>query len=102
MYVVMNRVMVKDDWRPELIKRFENRKGKIDLQPGFVSMQVLEPEAVGMPCVVLTIWQSKDYFEQWIKSDDFRSAHQNPMPKEAFNEGGGLETYKVVVSSSSN
>jgi len=98
MYVVMNRVMVKENWRSELIERFKKRKGKIDLQPGFVRMQVLEPEEDGLPCVVLTVWQDKAAFEQWVGSDDFRQAHQNPMPKEAFNEGGGLETFDVVVS----
>lgn len=98
MYVVMNRVMVKDDWRKSFVERFENRKGKIDLQPGFVRMQVLEPEAESMPCVVLTVWQNKEAFEQWVGSDDFKEAHQNPMPKEAFNEGGGLESFHVRVS----
>lgn len=98
MYVVMNRVMVKDDWREELIKRFQDRKGKIDLQPGFVRMQVLEPEGENMPCVVFTEWKDKASFEQWVGSEDFKLAHQNPMPKEAFNDGGGIETYQVVVS----
>ena len=98
MYVVMNRVMVKDDWRAELIQRFTNRKGKIDVQPGFVRMQVLEPEASGVPCVVLTVWEDKHSFDQWVNSEDFRQAHQNPMPKEAFNEGGGLESFNVAVS----
>ena len=98
MYVVMNRVMVKNDWRADLIERFKKRKGKIDLQPGFVRMQVLEPEKEGLPCVVLTVWQDKASFEQWVGSDDFRQAHQNPMPQEAFNEGGGLEVFNVVVS----
>lgn len=98
MYVVMNRVMVKDEWRQELIERFKKRQGQIDKQPGFVRMQVLEPEAEGLPCVVLTLWQDKAAFEQWVGSEDFRQSHQNPMPKEAFSEGGGLETFNVVVS----
>lgn len=98
MYVVMNRVMVKNDFRQDLIERFKKRKGQIDKQPGFVRMQVLEPEAEGLPCVVLTVWQDKASFEQWVGSDDFRQSHQNPMPKEAFNEGGGLEAFNVVVS----
>ena len=98
MYVVMNRVMVKDDWKEELFNRFRNRKGQIDKQPGFVKMQVLDPEQQGSPCVVLTIWENKHYFEQWIKSEDFKIAHQNPMPKQAFTTGGGLESYQVVIS----
>lgn len=98
MFIVMNRVMVKDEWRDQLIERFTHRKGKIDLQPGFVRMQVLEPEKPGLPTVVLTEWEDKSAFEQWVGSEDFREAHQNPMPKEAFNEGGGVETFHVRVA----
>jgi len=33
-----------------------------------------------------------------VGSDDFKLAHQNPMAKAAFLDGGGLERYEVVVS----
>lgn len=99
MYIVMNRVMVKADWCDEFVERFVRRKGQIDKEPGFVNMQVLKPESPDTPFVVLTSWQDKDSFQLWIKSDDFKLAHQNPMPKDAFAEGGGLETFEVVVSS---
>ena len=98
MYIVMNRVMVKEPYRAEFIERFKKRKGQIDLQPGFVRMQVLEPEKAGTPFVVLTEWESKAAFEQWVGSEDFREAHKNPMPEEAFEAGGGLEVFHVGVS----
>ena len=99
MYVVMNRVMVNSDWADKFVERFAKRKGQIDKEPGFVSMQVLKPEESGTPFVVFTSWQDKASFKQWVNSDDFKLAHQNPMPTEAFSEGGGLETFDVVVSS---
>lgn len=99
MYVVMNRVMVKADWANEFEQRFAKRKGQIDKEPGFVNMQILKPESEQTPYVVLTTWQSKSDFENWIKSEDFKLAHQNPMPKDAFNPGGGLERFEVVIAS---
>jgi len=101
MYIVMNRVMVNSDWHDEFVERFTRRKGQIDKVPGFVSMQVLKPEELGIPFVVFTSWIDKAAFQQWMKSDDFKLAHQNPMPKKAFAEGGGFETFEVVVSSDS-
>jgi len=98
MYIVMNRVMVKQNWHSEFEERFKKRKGQIDKEPGFISMQVLKPENPETPFVVLTSWQDKSAFQQWIKSEDFKLAHQNPMPEEAFDTGGGLETFDVVVS----
>jgi len=101
MYVVMNRVMVKADWAEEFEQRFNKRKGQIDKEPGFVSMEILQPESENTPFVVMTHWETKADFENWIHSEDFKIAHQNPMPKEAFNPGGGLERFNVVISSKS-
>ena len=98
MYVVMNRVMVNSGWEDEFEARFKKRSGEINKVPGFVSMQILKPDTEGVPFIVLTHWQDNDAFNGWIQSDDFKLAHQNPMPKEAFSEGGGLEKFNVVIS----
>lgn len=98
MYVVMNRVMVNSGWEDEFEARFKKRSGEINKVPGFVSMQILKPDRENCPFIVLTHWQDKPSFEAWIGSEDFKLAHQNPMPKEAFSEGGGLESFSVVVS----
>jgi heme-degrading monooxygenase HmoA len=47
---------------------------------------------------VLTTWQDKAAFEAWVGSDDFKLAHSNPMPKEAFDGEGKLEMHEVIVS----
>ncbi|MDH3326549.1 MAG: antibiotic biosynthesis monooxygenase [Gammaproteobacteria bacterium] len=98
MYVVMNRVMVNSGWEDEFETRFKKRSGEINKVTGFVSMQILKPDAANLPFIVLTHWQDKTAFEAWVHSDDFKLAHQNPMPKEAFSEGGGLESFNVVIS----
>ena len=99
-YVVANRVFVKQEYTEEFEQRFKNRAGQINQQPGFVLMEVLRPQSEGTPYVVLTHWDSEQAFRGWVGSDDFKLAHQNPMSKDAFLEGGGIEQYEVVVSSS--
>ena len=98
-YVVANRVFVKPEYSDEFEQRFEKRAGQIDQQSGFMRMEVLKPRSDDTPYVVLTHWQDEQAFQDWVGSDDFRLAHQNPMDKGAFLKGGGLDRYEVVVSS---
>jgi len=98
-YVVANRVFVKQQYTQEFEQRFRNRSGQINQQPGFVLMEVLKPKSEKIPYVVLTHWESEQAFQNWVSSEDFKLAHQNPMPKDAFFDGGGLEQYEVIISS---
>ena len=61
-------------------------------------MQILKPVAAADPYVVFTTWENKQAFEDWVQSEDFKLAHQNPMPKEAFNGEGKLEQYQIIIA----
>jgi len=52
--------------------------------------------------VILIYWKDEQAFNNWVGSEDFKIAHQNPMTKDAFLEGGGLEQYEVIISSNAN
>ena len=97
-YVVANRVPVAPGWEAQFEERFRNRAGQVEHQPGFVSMEVLKPRSEGAPWVVLTRWENEAAFRGWIGSEDFKEAHCNPLPKEAFVGEGRLEQHEVVVS----
>jgi len=96
-YVVANRVFVKAGFEAEFEQRFQRRRGQIDKQPGFQQMQILQPQSEDTPYVVLTHWEGEEDFKNWVGSEDFRIAHQNPMSRDAFLPGGGLEQYQVVI-----
>ncbi|MCE5387923.1 MAG: antibiotic biosynthesis monooxygenase [Acidithiobacillus sp.] len=97
-YVVANRVPVKKEFREQFEERFRHRAGEVEKQPGFVRMEILRPVADEGVYVVLTHWQNREAFQNWMKSEDFQEAHRNPLPKEAFGEGGGLEQHEVIIS----
>ncbi len=101
-YVVANRVFVKQEYSQEFEVRFKKRSGQIDKQAGFVRMEVLKPRSKETPYIVLTHWEDEQAFHNWVGSDDFKVAHQNPMTKEAFLDGGGLEQHEVIISSSAS
>lgn len=98
MYMVANRVSVAPDWGEEFEGRFRQRAGQVDKQAGFVRMQILRPADDKSPYVVLTTWENEMVFNDWVGSEDFKLAHQNPLPKEAFNGESGLERYEVVIT----
>lgn len=103
MYIVANRVPVAPGWEDQFEDRFRARAGQVDKQPGFVRLQVLRPADDETPYVVLTTWQSEQAFIDWVDSEDFKLAHQNPLPKGAIaSDGkikGGMERFEVVISS---
>lgn len=98
MFIVANRVPVAEGWEEEFEARFRKRTGQVEKQPGFVRMQILKPTTPDTPYVVLTTWENKAAFEAWVDSDDFRAAHANPMPKNAFQGQGGMEAFEVIIS----
>ena len=99
MFVVMNRVPVAPEWEERFERRFGERAGQIDKNPGFVRMHVMKPQTPETPYVVYTEWETKQAFENWVGSDDFKLAHANPLPKEAFAGSGRIEQHEIVVSS---
>jgi len=96
-YVVANRMFIKAGFEEEFERRFRERRGQINKQPGFTQMQILQPQAEDLPYVVLTHWESEQDFRNWVDSEDFRIAHEDPMTRDAFLPGGGLELHQVVM-----
>ena len=101
-YVVANRVFVNPEYYEEFEQRFQKRTGQINKQRGFVLMEVLKPQSDKTPYVVQTHWENEQAFQNWVSSEDFKIAHQNPMAKGAFLDGGGIEKYEVIVSSNTD
>lgn len=98
MFVVSNRVPVAAGWREEFERRFRERAGQIDRQPGFLRMEIHRPADDDSPYVVQTVWQDEASFRDWVGSDDFKAAHANPMPKEAFAGESRMEKHEVIIA----
>lgn len=98
MYVVTNRVPVVPGWEQAFEERFQQRAGHVERNPGFVRMDIMKPESTDSPYVVSTVWESKDAFQAWVGSEDFKSAHSNPLPREAYRGEGKMEKFEIVIS----
>lgn len=103
MFVVMNRIPVRAEFRQAFEDRFRARAREVDRMPGFVRNWVLRPVDPEHPYVVLTVWESREAFEAWTRSEAFQQGHARlgTLPREAFRGPSELERYEVVLDSAS-
>ena len=102
MITVANRIFVAPEFAEQFEEAFRKRAGLVDGMPGFISNQVLRPVNPGDPYIVLTLWNSRDDFNAWIRSDAFVQGHakSGSLPKEAYTEQNKLELHEVIQDSS--
>ncbi len=101
MITVANRIYVKQEYAEAFEARFRDRAGLVDKMPGFVSNVVLRPVNEGDPYVVFTVWQGRENFLNWVRSDEFVKGHaqSGTLPKDAFTGPNKLEMHEVLQDS---
>ena len=101
MITVMNRISVKPEFAEAFEERFRTRAGLVDQMPGFIRNEVLRPTQDGKPYIVLTYWESREAFEGWTNSEQFKQGHarSGSLPREAFNGHSELEVHEVFLNS---
>lgn len=101
MIIVNNRIPVNPDHSAAFEQAFADRANLVDGMPGFVSYQLLRPTKDGDPYVVMTTWESREQFEAWTQSEEFKQGHaqSGTLPKEAFLGHPQLEIHEVIQRS---
>ncbi len=103
MFVTMNRFTIDPDHWGDFEDRFRQRAGLVDDEPGFIRNAVLRPsEKSSEQHIVMTLWESREAFVAWTKSESFRKAHAKAgqTPKEWFVGPTKLEMFEGVIDSS--
>src|SRR5262245_12125771 len=77
MFIAMNRFRVKRGSEDAFERVWLNRDWQLHKVPGFVEFHLLKgPQAEDHTLYAShTVWQSRDAFEAWTKSEAFRAAH---------------------------
>jgi heme oxygenase (mycobilin-producing) len=101
MITVANRIYVKPEYGEAFEAVFRERAGLVDKMPGFISNLVLRPVNEGDPYIVFTIWNSRQEFLNWVRSDAFVKGHaqSGTLPKDAYSRSNVLEMHEVVQDS---
>ncbi|MBW8639303.1 antibiotic biosynthesis monooxygenase [Hoeflea sp. WL0058] len=101
MYVVMNRFKVKSGSEEAFEEVWRNRESRLDELDGFIEFQLLRGplnEEEGYTLFAShTIWESRENFVAWTKSEQFRRSHANAgQTKVSYLGHPQLETFETV------
>jgi heme-degrading monooxygenase HmoA len=79
MYVAMNRFKIRLGSEQEFIDIWKNRDTYLDTVPGFQSFDLLQGTSNDEYTLFAShsVWHSRQAFEDWTQSEQFRKAHAN-------------------------
>ena len=62
-FVAINYINCKPDYQMRFEELFATRAQAIDKMPGFLNMNVLKPQQIGEPYLIISYWDSEDAFK---------------------------------------
>ena len=104
MYVAANRFRVIPDQAAAFERMWLTRESRLHEVPGFVTFHLLKGPATEDHILYssMTIWASKDAFEGWTRSDQFRKAHAGAAPSKPTTVGPpqfeGFEVLQTITA----
>lgn len=95
MYIVMNRFTLNPGKHVEFEGRWKERNSYLKSQPGFLRFRLLKLDDTHYSSYAE--WESETAFETWTRSEAFRKAHGQGVPRDLFAAGPKLECWDVVI-----
>lgn len=79
MFVAMNRFRIALGREDDFVAVWKNRDSHLDGVPGFKAFQLLRGASTDEHTLFAShsIWDSRQAFEDWTRSEAFRMAHRN-------------------------
>ncbi len=101
MISVANRLYIDPAHAAAFEQRFLSRPRLVDERPGFISSYLMRPTEPGAPYVVFTLWESRDAFEAWRSSPNFKEGHKGgqTLPAGTQTQANQLEIHEIFSSS---
>ena len=100
MFIAMNRfriVLGREDVFEEL---WRSRESQLDQVPGFQEFHLLKGPTDEEAALYAshTVWKSKEDFDAWTQSENFRKAHANAhAPEGTYLGHPNFEGFEVVI-----
>lgn len=105
MFVAVNYITCRPEYRERFEELFGTRARAIDRMAGFHRMKVLRPSTPDEPYLILSEWEDRASFQAWTKSESFLEGHRRGFDDLAKAKEAGLEppmssrfvTYEVIA-----
>ncbi|MBV1905960.1 MAG: antibiotic biosynthesis monooxygenase [Pseudomonadales bacterium] len=99
MFIAMNRFKIAKGFEAGFEKIWRERDTFLSEVPGFKSFSLLKGEDYEDHALYAShsVWDTRDSFQAWTKSDAFRKAHQQASaPKGTYLGHPVLETFEAI------
>ena len=98
MFIAMNHFDVDPARAGEFEERWRERETHLGQVPGFVRFSLLRGDEPGA-YASHTVWENREAFEAWTKSEAFRKAHAGArMPEGVLRGHPVVRTWESVLS----
>lgn len=97
MFVSVSEIAIPEEDACHLIAAFRNRLRRVDAHEGFRGLELWQDTRKAGQFVLVTRWESQQQFHAYLRSPDFKLAHQRQHPHVSEPEGGGPLRQLVTV-----
>ena len=100
MFLAMNRFKITHGFEEGFEKVWRERDSYLSEVPGFKKFSLMKGQSEEKYTLYAShsVWESKEAFEKWIKSESFQRAHsQKSAPKGTYQGHPVLETFEAVL-----
>ena len=79
MFIAMNRFQIALGREDDFVTVWKNRESYLDNVPGFKNFHLLRGATTDTHTLFAShsVWESRNAFEDWTRSESFRNAHRN-------------------------
>ena len=99
MFVFLSHLTVPEVDHAGLERHFHERSRLVDDFPGFLYLQLLEPQGGGASCTFLTAWESRDAFRRYMQSQEHAMSHSREPGEIMGRTQVRHEAYEVMLDS---
>lgn len=101
MYVTMNRFKIKPEYADDYVKIWQDAGINSKEVDGFLEFKFFRLDSKATDHVLFAsyaLWENKDKFLAWTRSEHFRKAHQSgPNNQHVYLEKPHLECFDVLI-----
>ena len=102
MFVFISHLTVPEGDRPTLERHFRERSRLVDAFPGFLYLQLLEPQGGDASHAFLTAWESRDAFKAYMRSTEHAISHSREPAEIMARTQVRHEAFEVILDSMSD
>jgi heme oxygenase (mycobilin-producing) len=76
MFIAINYIQCREEYQERFEMLLKTRAMAIDTMPGFLSVEMLRPCNINDEYLIISRWESEEFFRKWTTSPQFLEGHR--------------------------